>query len=201
MKIFLDTPRLILRQFTKDDVDNLIALNSDPDVMRFINGGIASSHQEIAENFLPYILSYYNKYKNLGFWAIIKKSSQEFIGWICLRPESDFKLLQQLNLAESDAVELGYRLRKLSWGKGYVTEAAQALVNKSFSESKINKIVAWALAENKASIRVMEKAGLKLEQQYVVTADMLTDTSLLENPLVQNLLDRQFVRYQISKII
>ena len=200
MNIFLTTSRLILRQLTEDDLDNLVALNSDRDVMHFINGGIASSHQEIAENFLPYILGYYDKYQNLGFWAIIEKSIQEFIGWIFLRPESDFKLLQQLNLAESDAVELGYRLRKSSWGKGYATEAAQALIDKSFSESNLNKIVAWALAENKASLRVMEKVGLKLQQEYIVTANMLTDTSLLKNLLIQNLLDRQIVKYQITKI-
>ena len=179
---------------------------------------VSRGRQEIAENFLPYILGYYGKYQNLGFWAIIEKSSQsddldwtstgytsvplgqEFIGWIFLRPESDFKLLQQLDLAEADAVELGYRLRKSSWGQGYATEAAQALIDKSFNESNLNKIVAWALAENKASIRVMEKAGLKLQQEYVVTADMLTDTSLLENLLIQNLLNRQIVKYQIAKI-
>lgn len=199
MIIFLETSRLILRQLSKDDQDNLVTLDSDPEVMRLINGGIASSHEAIADNFLPYAMGYYDKYENLGFWAIVEKSSHEFIGWIFLRPESDFKLLQQLNLAESDAVELGYRLRKQSWGKGYATEVARALVNRSFSESSIQKIVAWALAENKASIRVMEKVGLKLQQEYVVTADMLNDKSLLENRLVKNLLDRQIIKYQITK--
>ncbi|MGL4884275.1 MAG: GNAT family N-acetyltransferase [Waterburya sp.] len=196
MKIFLQTPRLILRQLNEDDLDNLVILDSDPEVMRFINGGIAVSRQAIAENFLPYVMSYDNQ-DELGFWAIIEKSSQEFIGWIFLRPETDFKLLQQLNLADSEAIELGYRIRKLSWGKGYTTEASQALVNRCFTESKINKINAWALAENKASVRVMEKAGLKLQQQYIVTPEMLTDFNLQENLLVQNLLNRPFVKYQI----
>lgn len=196
MNIFLETSRLILRQLRKDDEDNLVTLDSDPEVIRFINGGIASSREAIANNFLPYAISYYDQDENLGFWAIIEKSSQEFIGWVFLRPEVDFKLLQQLNLAEPNAIELGYRLRKQSWGKGYATEVARALVNKSFTELNINKIVAWALAENKASIRVMEKVGLELKQEYVVTADMLTDKSLLENMLVRNLLDRLIVKYQ-----
>jgi RimJ/RimL family protein N-acetyltransferase len=196
MKIFLQTSRLILRQLNEDDLDNLVTLDSDPEVMRFINGGIAISRKAIAENFLPYVMSYDNQ-DELGFWAIIEKSSQEFIGWIFLRPEADFKLLQQLNLADSEAIELGYRIRKLSWGKGYTTEASQALVNRCFTESKINKINAWALAENKASVRVMEKAGLKLQQQYIVTPEMLTDPNLQENLLVQNLLNRPFVKYQI----
>ncbi len=196
MKIFLQTPRLILRQLNEDDLDNLVTLDSDPEVMRFINGGIAISRKAIAENFLPYVMSYDNQ-DELGFWAIIEKSSQEFIGWIFLRPEADFKLLQQLNLADSEAIELGYRIRKLSWGKGYTTEASQALVNRYFTASNINKINAWALAENKASVRVMEKAGLKLQQEYIVTPEMLTDSSLQENLLVQNLLNRPFVKYQI----
>lgn len=198
MKIFLETPRLILRQFTEADLDNLVVLDSDPDVMRYINGGVASSHDAISQNFLPYAMSYYERYEHLGFWAIVEQGSNEFIGWIFLRPEVDFELLQQLNLAEEDAIELGYRIRQQSWGKGYTTEAARALIEKSFSESAIAKIVAWALVENKASTRVMEKAGLKLERENLITADRLPN-NLLSNPLVENLLDRTLVRYQLAK--
>ena len=198
MKIFLETPRLILRQFTNNDVDDLVTLDSDPDVMRYINGGVATSREAIADKFLPYATSYYER-EHLGFWAIVEKQSQDFIGWIFLRPEVDFELLQQLNFAEPDAVELGYRIRQRSWGKGYTTEAARALIDKSFSESAIAKIVAWALTENRASTRVMEKAGLKLQREYLVTADLLGDRSLLANSLVQNLLDRSLVRYQLNR--
>ena len=199
MKIFLETPRLVLRQLSEDDVDDLVALDSDPEVMRYINGGVATSREAIAERFLPYAMSYYERDKHLGFWAIVDKQSEEFIGWIFLRPEVDFELLQQLNLAEPDAVELGYRICQRSWGKGYMTEAARALIDKSFTESAIAKIVAWALTEHKASTRVMEKAGLRLQQEYLVTADLLSDRRLLANPLVQNLLDRNIVRYQLNR--
>ena len=199
VKVFLETPRLILRRFTEEDVDLLVALDSDPDVMLYINGGVASSREAIAQNFLPYVMSYYERYEHLGFWAIVEKQSQEFIGWIFLRPEVDFELLQQLNLAEKDAIELGYRIRKQSWGKGYTTEAATALIDRSFSESAIAKIVAWALVANKASTRVMEKAGLKLEREHLITADRLPN-HLLSNPLVENLLDRTVARYQLDKI-
>ena len=199
MKIFLETSRLILRPITFDDLNDLVVLDSDPEVMRFINGGIPISRDAIANNFLPYVISYDERDDNLGFWIIVEKSNQEFIGWIFLRPETDFELLRQLNLAEKNAVELGYRIRKQSWSKGYTTEASQALVRKSFNESNTPKIVAWVLSENKASIKVMEKIGMKLQQQYVVTADMIPDASLLENSLVQNLLNRQIVKYKIDK--
>jgi [ribosomal protein S5]-alanine N-acetyltransferase len=200
MKIFLETPRLLLRQFTEQDVDKLVALDSDSEVMRFINGGFPSSYQAIAETFLPDVLSYYKDYDNLGFWAIIEKSSQEFMGWIVLRPESRFRFAKLLNVAESDALELGYRLRKISWGQGYATEASQALITKAFTEGDFRKIIAWALPENKASIRVMEKLGLKLQREYVLTAaDILPDVQLLESPVVQNILNRKLAKYQLLR--
>lgn len=197
MNIFLETERLILRNLTVDDIDNLTELDSDPKVMKYINGGTAISRMAIANDFLPYAMSYYDKSDNFGFWAIVERQSQ-FIGWIFLRPEVDFQLLQQLNLAEPGAVELGYRLRQLSWNKGYTTEVAQALIDKSFTESKTNKIVAWALAENKASTRVMEKIGLELQSEYILTADIIP-ANLLDNALIQNLLNRHLVRYQLER--
>jgi RimJ/RimL family protein N-acetyltransferase len=58
-------------------------------------------------------------------------------------------------------------LRKASWGKGYATEGAKALILKSFSELETQHIVAVALAANVVSIRVMEKVGLKLERRMM----------------------------------
>ena len=198
MNIFLETSRLILRQFTEDDVDNLLALDSDADVMRFINGGVASSREAITIKFLPDVLSYYCEYDNLGFWAIVEKSSQEFLGWVVLRPESRFRIAKLLDVAEPDAMELGYRLRKVSWGKGYATEASQALIDKALTQWNVKKIIAWALPENKASIRVMEKLGMKLQQEYILTvADVLPDVKLLESPVIQSVLDRKIVKYQL----
>ena len=198
MSIFLETERLILRNLTYNDLNSLVELDSDPEVMRFINGGIATSREAIKNKFLPYAIGYYSQFKNLGFWVIIERECQEFIGWIFLRPETDFELLSQLNLAEPDAIELGYRLRRVSWNLGYMTEVARALIDKSFSESGIDKITAWALIENQASTRVMEKIGMKLQQKYLVSSDLLTP-DLLKNPLVQNLLNRQVVKYQLVK--
>ena len=198
--MLLETPRLILRRLTSDDVDDLVTLDSDPKVMQYINGGVPSTREAIAEEFLPYAMSYYSRGENLGFWAIIEQKSDDFIGWIFLRPEIDFKLLQQLNLAEQDAVELGYRLRRSSWNKGYMTEAARALINKT-AKSQIVKINAWALIENKASTKVMEKVGLTLQQEYVVKANAIADKQLLTNPLVRNLLDRTVVKYQSNNAV
>ena len=197
MNIFLKTERLILRNLGEGDLNCMVELDSDPEVMRYINGGIAVSRDAIANNFIPYVMSY-DSHPDYGFWAMLVKPTQEFIGWIFLRPELDFELLRQLNLAEADATEVGYRIGRSHWNQGYTTEATKALIDRSFTKSNIAKISAWALKENRASTRVMEKAGLKLQQEYLVTADMLP-SSLLSSNLVQNILDRPFVRYQLSK--
>lgn len=79
MNIFLETERLILRKLTQDDLDNLVQLDSDPEVMRFINGGIATTREAIANEFLPYATDYYKKSSDLGFWAIVERQNQEFM--------------------------------------------------------------------------------------------------------------------------
>src|SRR5256885_13740549 len=116
MDIFLETERLILRRFTPDDVDNLVELDSDPDVMRFINGGRPTARARIVDEFLPAFLSYYERYAGFGFWAAIEKSSGAFVGWFHFRPAPE---------SPEGEVELGYRLRKSVWGKGYATEGSR----------------------------------------------------------------------------
>ena len=198
MKPFLETPRLSLRQLTYEDVDNLYLLDSDPEVMRFVSGGVTSSYKTIKDFFLPDALSYYEEYDNLGFWAMIEKSTREFVGWIVIRPESRFRLAKLLNVSEDNALELGYRLRKISWGKGYATEVCQALLNHVLILENPVKIIAWALPENTASIRVMKKLGMKLQAEYILTvADVLPNTKLLTSSVIQNILDRKIVKYQL----
>jgi RimJ/RimL family protein N-acetyltransferase len=115
MRVYLDTARLILRQFTMDDVDNLVDLDGDPAVMRYITGGRSTPREEIRDDILPAFLSYYERYEGLGFWAAIEKSSGGFLGWFHLRPPPG---------GDPDNVELGYRLRRAAWGRGYATEGS-----------------------------------------------------------------------------
>ena len=79
MQIFLETQRLVLRRFSMADADNLVNLDADPDVMRFITGGIPTSREEIQNEFLPAFLAYYQRYEGFGFWAAIEKATGEFL--------------------------------------------------------------------------------------------------------------------------
>jgi RimJ/RimL family protein N-acetyltransferase len=151
MQVFLETERLVLRRFTEADLDNLLDLNGDPEVMRFLTGGKPTPREVIRNETLPRILHYYERFAGLGFWAAIEKSTGDFLGWFELRPPEG---------GGPEEVELGYRLRKSAWGKGYGTEGARALIRKGFAELGVRRVVAQAMAVNTASRRVMEKVGL-----------------------------------------
>lgn len=152
MQIYLETERLVLRRFTEDDVENLVELDGDPGVMRFINGGRPTARDEIENEVLPAFLAYYERYAGFGFWAVVEKSTGRFVGWFHLRPAEG---------APPGEVELGYRLRRSAWGKGYATEGSRALIDKGFAELGVRRVFASTMVVNVASRRVMEKAGLK----------------------------------------
>jgi len=157
MQVFLETQRLVLRRFSMADADNLVSLDADPDVMRYVTGGIPTSREEIETDFLPAFLAYYDRYDGYGFWAVIEKATGEFLGWFHFRPRPD---------AAPGEVELGYRLRKSAWGKGYATEGSRALIRKGFTDLGVQRVTAEAMAVNVASRRVMEKAGLRLVRTF-----------------------------------
>lgn len=157
MQVFLETSRLVLRRFTEDDVDLLVRLDADPAVMRYINGGEPTSRAEVADEVLPAFLDYYERYPGYGFWAAIEKSTGEFLGWFHFRPkEGGF----------ADEAELGYRLLRSAWGKGYATEGSRALIDKGFAEFGVQRVFAETMAVNTASRRVMEKSGLRFARTF-----------------------------------
>jgi RimJ/RimL family protein N-acetyltransferase len=163
MDIFLETDRLILRRFTESDVDNLVALDADPEVMRFITGGLPTPREEYENDLMPRYLWYYEQFTGYGFWATMEKSTGDFAGWFHFLPAED---------APSDEPELGYRLRKAFWGKGYASEGSRALIDKGFSELGVRRVVAYTMTVNAASRRVMEKCGLSFVRTFFATWPM-----------------------------
>ena len=139
MQVFLETDRLVLRRFTSSDADNLVNLDADPEVMRFVTGGVPTSREEIQNEFLPAFLDYYQRYEGYGFWAAIERTTGEFLGWFHFRPRKD---------SPPGEVELGYRLRKSAWGKGYATEGSRALIRMGFAEFGVRRVTAEAMAVN-----------------------------------------------------
>jgi len=152
MHVFLETERLVLRQFTTDDIEHLVELDSDPEVMFHITGGLPTSREELENDYLPAFLDYYIRYPGYGFWAVIEKRTGDFVGWFHFRPEPDQPV---------DEPELGYRIRKAHWGKGYATEGSVALIDRGFTDFAVRRVTASTMAVNVASWRVMEKCGMR----------------------------------------
>lgn len=167
MSVVTETDRLILRPFTEADVDDLVELDSDPEVMRFLTGGTPTPREKIRGEILPRILSEYARFPGWGRWAAIEKSRSAFIGWFALDPPQD----------GANEVELGYRLCRSAWGKGFGTEGSRALVDKAFTETAAERVWARTIAVNNASRRVMEKAGLTLVRAVHPTWDDPIDGS------------------------
>ncbi len=165
MKIRLETPRLILREFTEADAEELFALDSDPEVMRFIGpyqlGDVEAYRSRIQTHNIPY----YTEHPGYGVWAAVEKAGGAFLGWILLRPALDYRFAAEAGFRAED-VELGYRLRRAAWGKGYATEASRALVQDGFTRLGMACVAAVALVGNRASTRVMEKTGLRRVAEF-----------------------------------
>ncbi|WP_030785523.1 GNAT family N-acetyltransferase [Streptomyces sp. NRRL S-920] len=157
MTDFLETDRLVLRAFTTADTGHLLDLDNDPEVMRFINGGRPTDREAIETRTLPRLLRVYPCWDSPGYWAAREKSTGVFLGWFEFRP-----------LAEHSpaVVELGYRLNRAAWGRGYATEGSLALIHKGFTDLEVERVTANTMAVNARSRRVMEKSGLSFLRNF-----------------------------------
>jgi [ribosomal protein S5]-alanine N-acetyltransferase len=149
MNYLLETERLRLREMYPEDAEAMFNLNSDPEVVQYTGDGPFES-VEAARIFLT---GYRNVYRNSGYgrWITELKSTGEIIGWCGLK-----------FLVDHNQTDVGYRFYKKYWGNGYASESAKACIVHGFSELKLDRIVAHARKENVASLRVLEKCGMKI---------------------------------------
>lgn len=141
----LETERLILRKFALTDAESMWVLNKDSEVLRY-TGDVPFSSIQNAHSFLKNYTAY--TLTGHGRWAVINKTSNEFIGWCGLK------------LNEENLVDIGFRFFRKEWNKGYATEAAKACLTYGFEVLKMKQIIARANTQNLASIRVLEKIGM-----------------------------------------
>jgi len=142
----VETARLYLRRFQLDDLDGLAGLLSDPDVMRYVGDGQPQS-REVADSALQSIIRHWQEH-GFGRWAAIDKETQTLIGFGGLR-------------SMMGTPEVVYHFVKSYWGRGLATELASASLRYGFEERQFERIVAVAKPQNVASIRVMEKLGMR----------------------------------------
>ncbi len=143
----LETPRLILREFSLDDVDALARVLSDPQTMRFYPAPLDSPgvEQWIARNLRRYATNGH------GLWAMVLKTNGELVGDCGLT-------IQEVDGANE--VEIGYHVRRDLWGQGLATEAARACRDYGFARLSVDRLISLIRPENLPSRRVAEKNGM-----------------------------------------
>jgi RimJ/RimL family protein N-acetyltransferase len=160
--VVLGTERLVLRRFTEADAEALLLLESDPEVLRYVGRKPLPDVESYRRHIRSRFLLYDGKPGCHGAWAVLERASGEVIGGCSLRPALDAPHAAAMAYGPGE-VELGYGLRRSSWGQGYATELARALVRRAFNGPDADRVVASVCAANTASIRVLEKAGLRRE--------------------------------------
>jgi len=149
--MILETARLILREMQPSDAEAMLRLHSNPLVQEYTGDPTINTLEGIQNK----IEEKTNEYRDYGYgrWVTILKEGKQFVGWAGLS-----------YLPEFDEVDLGYRFLPEFWGKGLATEVSRAILKYGFNELQLERIIAMAMKENKASIRVMQKVGMQFEK-------------------------------------
>jgi RimJ/RimL family protein N-acetyltransferase len=157
-----NSARLSYQLMTADDAELLYQLNQDPEVMRFISDGNPSSRETIDNVLVPRMQAYLNPNHGWGLWQVNITETNEYIGWVLVRPMNFFS-----DLPEFENLELGWRFFRSSWGKGYASEAA-IQIKDGLAKNPDNKIFsAIADEDNLGSIGVMKNLGMSYIKTYL----------------------------------
>jgi len=154
----LDTKRLRLVPLADEHLRFEIELDSDPEVMRYISGR-AHSPQEVHEAHQRRVAAAL-EVPGLGFWAGF--ATDEFVGWWILQPPNGPD--QPRVAGEAD---LGYRLLRRHWRRGYASEGARELIRYGFEDVGLNRIFAQTMAVNAASRATMAAVGLTFSRAFI----------------------------------
>src|SRR5215471_17656157 len=150
--VVCQTSRLLLRHFTLDDLDFLVALHSDPEVARFIGG--VKTPEETRKRLEQWMGE--NERHGFSKWAVALQSSGELVGRCGLS-------LEHIN-GTSDW-ELGWTFARAHWGHGYATEAASAAMEHCFRHLGLTRLISLIRPGNFASVRVAERIGMIYERR------------------------------------
>ena len=157
-----NSKRLKFRLMGIEDAHALWALDQDPQVMKYLNGGEPSSIKQINTVFIPRMEQYRNSDLGYGIWQVTDKITDEYLGWVLIRPMPYFT-----DSPSPKDLEIGWRFFQKAWGKGYATEAAITIRNAVTADSDVTHVSALAVVDNVASIGVMKKIGMSLVKAYV----------------------------------
>jgi RimJ/RimL family protein N-acetyltransferase len=144
----INTGRLVLRRWRESDREPFAAMNADPAVVEHLQGPMS---RERSDDFIDRIERHWDEH-GWGLWAVEAPGVAPFVGYVGLWP-ADY-------VAEG-MVEVGWRLARQHWGRGYATEAAREALRFGFDEVGLDEIVSFTVPANERSWRVMERIGLR----------------------------------------
>jgi [ribosomal protein S5]-alanine N-acetyltransferase len=141
-----------MREFREEDAIGMYELNKDPDVIRY-TGDDPFASVEAARDFILHYDAY--AMHRCGRLTVLLKDTMEYAGWCGLKYDP-----------ASSETDLGFRLLKKFWNKGFATEASQRSVEFGFNELKLDRIIGRAMQGNQASINVLKKTGMIFEKEF-----------------------------------
>ena len=158
--VSLSTPRLNLRPFREEDVEDCTVMCSDPEVMRFL-GGKTWTRLE-AWRHIATVLGHW-QLRGFGLWALEEAEGGAFVGRVgFIQPDG------------WPGFELGWTLARPFWGKGYATEAAQRALEYAFTELDREHVISLIHPKNTASLAVAERLGETYEETIEFFDDQIS---------------------------
>jgi RimJ/RimL family protein N-acetyltransferase len=151
----LETKRLRLRQWRSEDREPFASLNADPDVMQFFPQPLMRKDSDATATRIEAGI----QRRGWGLWAVEVRGGEAFIGFVGLAPVPE-------NMPFSPAVEVGWRLAKAHWGRGYATEAAEAALATAFRRLSLSMVVSFTTLANHRSLAVMERIGMECSEEF-----------------------------------
>lgn len=171
------TKRLQLRQWKPDDRPAFADMSADPEVMEYFPKTLSRAESDAVADRCEALI----EERGWGFWAVQLLGTNEFIGFVGLHIPRD-------DLPCAPCVEIGWRLARSYWGKGYATEGAEVALKVGFEQLQLQEIVSFAVVDNRRSRAVMER--LK----------MISATQTFDHPDVPEGSDlRKHCLYKISR--
>jgi RimJ/RimL family protein N-acetyltransferase len=161
MQFQLETERLLLRDLSINDLEAMFKLDSNPDVHKYL-GNNSITTKAAAEKNIAFIIKQY-KENGIGRFAVIEKSSGNFIGWSGLKFNKG--KAESLNGFEN-FIDIGYRLIPKYWQKGYGLESAIACLDYGFKTMNYNIIYGAAQTKNIGSNKILQKIGLQFINEF-----------------------------------
>lgn len=184
----LETARVVLRQWRSEDYAEFASMNADPDVMRYFPSLLSRKGSDALTRKFDNLVAE----KGWGFWAAERKSDGAFMGLVGLNQVDD--------LPFASCMEVGWRLAKAYWGKGYATETAEASLHFAFSVLGQDRVVAFTTLTNARSRKVMSRLGMEDQQENFLHPRVPESTGLREHVYYEVSRDRFYRNFREDSV-